>query len=299
MKSVRKAGLAVAATAISLCTASAAFAGGFEGFRGSVKDGPMYVQNVPSVGPCYFRGDVGYSMSATPSVAWAVNSITNEYDGTDAANPGNLTNSYTTYVGSQVRNVEIQNSWLGEVGVGCGSGSRGFRFDFALGFRGKRDIDGEPGDFTVTDIYTGGTDSTVIDNDPLHTSLSTYTAMLNIYYDLGKWGPVVPYVGAGIGVAYHKVHDVYFTGNPALQNTIEGNSDLSFAWALMAGFGYQISNNAIIDVGYRYIDMGSATSGRVDSAGFTNPRVKIDDIAAHEFKVGLRYHFGSGGCCGH
>jgi hypothetical protein len=38
--------------------------------------------------------------------------------------------------------------------------------------------------------------------------------------------------------------------------------------------------------------MGSVTSGRVDNAGFVNPAVQIDDIAAHEIKVGLRYHFG-------
>ena len=65
----------------------------------------------------------------------------------------------------------------------------------------------------------------------------------------------------------------------------------------MAGIGYQISDRAIIDVGYRYLDLGDANSERVDSAGFVNPRVNVDDITSHEIKIGLRYHFGSSDCC--
>ncbi len=64
----------------------------------------------------------------------------------------------------------------------------------------------------------------------------------------------------------------------------------------MAGIGWQVTDRAVLDIGYRYMDYGKAQSGKVDSAGFVNPVVRIDDMTAHEFKVGLRYHFG-GGCC--
>ena len=43
--------------------------------------------------------------------------------------------------------------------------------------------------------------------------------------------------------------------------------------------------------------MGKAESGTIDTAGFTNPRVRIDDLAAHEFKVGIRFAFGGGEPC--
>ena len=166
-----------------------------------------------------------------------------------------------------------------------------------FGYRGDRKLDGEPEFYAGTII--GQPDGTVpeVYGDPLHTSIQTYTLMLNAYKDFGNFGGFVPYVGAGIGVAYHDVDEVYFTENPNLTNRIAGNGDLSFAWALMAGVGYQISERAILDLGYRYIDMGSAESGRVDTAGFVNPAVKIDDIDAHEFKIGLRYHFGQSDCC--
>ena len=63
----------------------------------------------------------------------------------------------------------------------------------------------------------------------------------------------------------------------------------------MAGIGWQLTDRAILDLGYRYMDYGKAQSGKVDSSGFANnPRVFIDDMRAHEFKVGLRYHFGNG-----
>jgi opacity protein-like surface antigen len=80
--------------------------------------------------------------------------------------------------------------------------------------------------------------------------------------------------------------------HPASPNAQDGDTRAEFAWALMAGVGYQVTSNAVLDIGYRYIDMGSAHSSRTDMAQAVNPKLVIDDLAAHEFKVGLRYHFG-------
>ena len=104
-------------------------------------------------------------------------------------------------------------------------------------------------------------------------------------------------VGAGVGVAMHKVDETYFTENYYLQNRIEGDESYSFAWSLMAGVGYQLTDRATLDLGYRYIDLGDAESGRVDNAGFVNPKVDIDDLAAHEIKIGLRFSLGESSCC--
>ena len=66
---------------------------------------------------------------------------------------------------------------------------------------------------------------------------------------------VVPYVGAGIGFAHH-MGDVR-----AMSTHAAGGDNRLFAWALMAGFGYQLTERAILDIGYRYIDLGSVRSG--------------------------------------
>lgn len=271
MYSVLKAGLgsvAIAAVAVLSVPAGAADLGG------SLKDGyvaPMPVVHRSAAGPCYVRADVGYAWSHTPEVNWLV---------TDP-----VTDDFVT---DKVTHVSVENTWLGEVGAGCGSGSRGLRGELMFGFRGSRDIDGEPGLWAPT---------IPIDEDPLHTSVQSYTLMFNAYYDLGQFRGFVPYVGAGIGAAYNIVDNVYFTENPNLTNTIEGERTLALAWSVMAGVGYQISDRAILDVGYRFIDLGHAKSGSVDSLGKVNPRTYIDDMYAHEIKVGLRYHFGGGESC--
>jgi opacity protein-like surface antigen len=157
-----------------------------------------------------------------------------------------------------------------------------------LGWHGWRDIDGVPGPWNPGPPAT---------NDPLHTSVRSTTLMFNAYYDLGRFDRFTPYLGVGVGAAYNKTDEVYFTGNPALTNRIEGDSRWSLAWSLMAGFGVQLTERVTLDLGYRYLDMGKAQSGTMDNAGFVNPRVRIDDLAAHELKIGLRFGFGGGDAC--
>lgn len=260
-------GLATATLAAAACLCAPASADGL--LRGSVKDAPVMVS---SPGHCYFRADVGYSWSRDPDVKWTV---------TDG-NPASPT--FGQFITDRVTDVNIGNTWLIEGGVGCGSGARGIRGEVMLGYHGKRNIDGTPGPWFGVPPQ----------QDPLHTSVSTTTLMFNGYYDLGRWHNFVPYVGAGVGLAHNQMDEVSFTGNPALVNRIEGADRWSLAWSLMAGIGWQVTERAVLDFGYRYIDMGKAESGTIDSAGFTNPKVRIDDLAAHEFKVGLRYSFGGG-----
>lgn len=272
MRGFFKAGVAVATAAVVALSGAAATAGGlYERGAGSLKDMPRVTYG-GGAGRCYLRGDVGYSVSTDPVVNWPVTTFAS---------------GAPVYLGHGVRGEEMESGWLGEVGVGCGSGSSGFRADITFGYRGKRHVDGEPHEYVPPG---GGGDI----DDPLHTDISTYTLMLNGYYDLGEWRGFVPYVGGGVGIAWHDMDEVYFTGTPFLVNRIEGKTSKDFAWSLMAGAAYQVSDRAILDFGYRFISLGDAKSGRIDSAGFVNPAVDVRDMYAHEFKIGLRYHFGAG-----
>lgn len=286
MKFTLKAGIALAALTGAVAMTGSTFAADLGGAPrgGSIKDG--YMEPMPQVvrgpaGPCYFRADVGYAKSGDADISWA------------QADPITL-----DYITSDVRTLNFDNGWFGEVGAGCGSGSRGLRGELMFGIHGSRKIEGEPATAWYGYDHDGDPLTPVQpEDDPLHTSVKSYTMMFNAYKDLGNFGGLTPYVGAGIGASYNKTDDVYFTGNPSLVNRIHGDSDLSFAWSLMAGVGYQVSDRAILDFGYRYLDLGSAGSQNGDSAGNWNPRVSIDDLTSHEFKVGLRYHFGGNDCC--
>ncbi len=296
MKLVSLAGVATAAViaAAGLATPSSA-----ADLRG-MKDGyaaPLPHVQTGSTGPCYFRADVGYSWSNDPDIKWPVNNVTRDLNPNFGLPGEPFTIDTTTFVTDKVANATVENTWLAEAGAGCAiGGSRGVRFEAMLGYRGDRKIEGQPGFFVFTDNSPGGLPPHDSGGTVLHTDLTTYTVMLNAYKDFGNFGGFIPYVGAGIGAAYHQLGDVSFTGNPNLVNTIRGDNDLAFAWSLMAGVGYQISDKAILDVGYRYIDLGRISSQRSDSAGFVNPQINFDDLTAHEVKLGLRYHFG-GDCC--
>ncbi len=258
MKFILKAGIACAAITVAASGATAADFGAYHS-GGSIKDtfAPAPMRAAP--GNCYFRGDVGYSGSTDPEVEW-LTATTND-----------------------VSVLDFEDAWFAEGGLGCGSGSRGFRGEVVFGIHGEREFEGEPGVVGIP--------------DPMFFNVQSYTAMFNVYKDLGNFNGVTPYLGAGLGIAYNRIDEVYFTGNPFLVNTIEGEDTLSFAWSLMAGLGYQVTDNLILDVGYRFLDLGKAQSGRVDSALFANPRVFVDDLLSHEVKVGFRYHFGQSDCC--
>jgi len=302
MNSRRLAGRTLAALALAGGSAGSVQAADL---GGSVKDGGGYVTPMPeiirgSAGPCYVRADVGYSWANSPDIKWPVNSdvISGHFD---ANNKFVETGRTSTFVTDDVAAASRDSGAFGEVGAGCGSGSRGMRAELMFGYHGNRKIEGEPGTYSITYVNDGlgappptNVPSVV---DPLHTSIRSYTMMFNVYRDLGQFGRFTPYIGAGAGVAYHMVDDVYFTGNYNLPARIHGDNDISFAWSVMAGVGMQVSDRAIVDVGYRYLDMGKAGSERSDTAGFVNPRVRIDDLTAHEIKIGLRYHFGGGDCC--
>ena len=268
-----KAGLAAAglAFAAALPATAADLNGGGWG-RGSIKDGAPVMAARP-VGPCYYRADVGYSVSNGPHLRW---------NATDQG--GNINETVT--------NTKLDSGWLAEAGMGCGSGSRGLRGEFMLGYHGDRDVSG-----TTAPFWTGA--NTI--NSRIVSSLQTYTAMFNAYYDLGNIRGFVPYVGAGVGLAYHRTDDYFlpnWASNPQ-DYRIRGDNDLALAWSLMTGAGYQISDRAIVDFGYRYIDFGKASTARNDNTGAAQvSRLHMDSLNAHEFKVGLRYHFGPAGeCC--
>jgi opacity protein-like surface antigen len=277
---------ATLAVASSITPVSAADLGGPRG--GSIKDSgyeaPSRMAPRGPSGPCYFRSDVGYSWSKTPGMSWPVTG--------DFTDPLTAVTTPNTYLGDQITNTSMANTWFGDVGLGCSMGSYGIRGEVMLGYHGDRKIEGEPL------LYTNA-NQPVPQVDPIHASLKSYTLMFNGYKDLGNFNGVVPYLGAGVGMAYNKMSEVYFTGNPALVNRIEGDSKLSLAWSLMAGIGWQVTDRTILDLGYRYMDFGKAQSGRVDNAGFVNPALHLDHASAHEVKIGLRYHFGASGndCC--
>ena len=58
-----------------------------------------------------------------------------------------------------------------------------------------------------------------------------------------------------------------------------------FLWSVAAGFGYQITDNTTVDVGYRYLSSPNVTQlvNLPDGIG------EEEGMSVHQIRVGLRY----------
>ncbi len=210
-----------------------------------------------SYGGWYIRGDVDYHWSALRSTQYI----------TYGPPPG--TAAFTT--------TDLRGTWSVGAGVGYQI-SKYLRTDWTLDYWAKSTFTGS------TTGVCGGVPCVSVDS-------SAYQALLllaNAYVDLGTYHGITPYVGAGIGGAY-----VWWDN---LRNTVggvttvhAGASNWRFAWALMAGASYCVTDRMELDVGYRYTRIHG---GRMfEYAPVVGPGFD-SGFNVHEGRAGLRWHLG-------
>jgi opacity protein-like surface antigen len=131
------------------------------------------------------------------------------------------------------------------------------------------------------------------------TKLGGYTALANVYADLGTWSGITPYIGAGIGYAYNQVgagsgYAYTAPGVPLLDasgnqvfNAFPKHNSSGLAWALMAGASMNIAPGVAVDLGYRYLRVADASS----APDFSKISTHFTSLGAHQFRIGLRYLF--------
>jgi len=165
-------------------------------------------------------------------------------------------------------------------------GGIGYRFtpslrgDLTLGYRGdynlSTDKNGQP--------FKGDVKSTVL--------------MASAYYDFSASG-IRPFVGAGVGVAQNTMEHVMRPG--VITTTFPDGKKNNAAFALMAGVGFPVSGRWILEVGYRYIDLGKIQigSGSATISGTIPPLPPVTStiafsgaegrLTAHELTIGVRF----------
>ena len=131
--------------------------------------------------------------------------------------------------------------------------------------------------------------------DTYSANVSSAAFMLNGYVDLGTWAGVTPYVGAGVGMVNHRMKSLTDVG--AGVGFAADSTKTNFAWALMAGLGYNVTSNLKIDMGYRYINMGSVSSNPIVCELVTSCFFEVQSYkhAAHDLRLGVRYMLGDAG----
>ncbi len=114
--------------------------------------------------------------------------------------------------------------------------------------------------------------------------LENITVLANVYFDLGTWGGFTPYVGAGAGMGWNRVHD--FTALSSNVYLLEKSKSWDFAWAYMGGFSFNLAPNLLLDLNYRRVEFGDAKTHLYGS----DERFFAKDLGAHEFRLGFRYN---------
>lgn len=184
--------------------------------------------------------------------------------------------------------------------------SRRFRLDLTGEYRSTAQIRA----MDNLSVQLTGPDGTLQANTLYQGNLSSYVGLLNGYWDLVNWRGFTPYVGAGVGFARHTVSGVTTTSSATFTDAGTGilstqltngfsdtHSQTNFAWALMAGTSYDLSPNSKLDLGYRYINLGSgiaASTSLIDcTCGTVGSPLKLRELEAHEFRIGIRWQLGA------
>jgi opacity protein-like surface antigen len=249
---------------------------------------PAPVMSGPDFSGWYLRGDVGMaiqSASLGPSIS------PNPLIGA----PADAFNSFY--------NSSLSASGLFDVGVGYQI-NNWLRFDVTGEYRGGAHFQ------TLEQVGIPSTASQF--GDFYRGDVSSFIGLVNGYVDIGTWYGVTPFVGAGVGFANNFLSGVTDQGfactgagcSPS-GGYLSDQSKLNFAWALMAGLDFNVTQNLKLELGYRFLDYGKLQSGSSHcfngtgaGGGFSTANcsgggytLATRDLMSQDFRLGLRWAF--------
>lgn len=119
--------------------------------------------------------------------------------------------------------------------------------------------------------------------------VSVWSLMMNLWYDFDMGGPIMPFIGGGVGVAqmnvdYSAVVTVTFTTVPTYGTTTAvvkyaaDGDDFVFAYQFGGGLAYEFAGGAVLSAQYRYFGTTDADVG--------SSSIKAE---SHNFLLGLAF----------
>jgi opacity protein-like surface antigen len=133
---------------------------------------------------------------------------------------------------------------------------------------------------------------------------SEYLFLANAFIDLGTWWCVTPFVGAGIGASRNTITSFMDfgastagTGGQAILSTtyFDNASKWNFAWAFYAGLAYKVTPGLSLELTYRYVNLGSATTGTphaFDGTPIPTSPFIFNGLTSNDLMVGMRWNLG-------
>jgi opacity protein-like surface antigen len=167
--------------------------------------------------------------------------------------------------------------------VGAGVGykwNNWTRFDITGEYRGETGFHG-------LDIWGGGAGF-----NNYTAKKSEWLVLANVYFDLGTWWCITPFIGAGVGWSQVTIHSFRDVGPNNALAFGEAASKSNFAWALHAGLGYDVTHNFTVELAYRFTYLGDGRSGDLvtfDGTNNVNNPMHFKTITSHDVKFGMRW----------
>ena len=204
-------------------------------------------------------------------------------------NAGYGTHNDIDITGDLIGDVESEGNATGSVGVG---------YDFGDNWRLE---------FDAAQLFTNL--GAVSQYPSSSAKLETRTGFINAIYDFDDFGRWEPYIGAGVGVVRGNftgtAHDFPTGGGGSAHISTPvcsgvacsfKDGDTGLGWQLLAGLGYEISDNLTWDTHYRYMN-----SNNLDFTGSVAPAIgslaaaaaTLDGVGSHAVMTGFRYKFGT------
>lgn len=249
----------------------------------------------------YLRGDVGAGVnSSAPQLETIPNPVT------IGATNGFLS---STAVGG------FNNTTLSPSGtIGGGGGyqfNNWFRVDGTLEYRWGGALQSL---YTLTDPVSPYFFGPVQYADFYRANVNSLVGLVNGYVNLPTLWDISPFVGAGLGFASNSVTgatDQGFNtsnyGSLSSGGYFANHTHTNFAWALMAGVDFTLTPNLKLEVGYRYMNLGSFSTGAssclagVSGAAFSNTSCfggvsnrlqSRNSLTSNDIRIGLLWTLG-------
>ena len=142
-------------------------------------------------------------------------------------------------------------------------------------------------------------------NQPVSAEASSFSGMISLFLegkgftDIGM-GRFEPYIGCGVGLARNRISKMTYhfpenSGRHKLSVTPSGERT-DFAFMLAVGTGIVLSDRIVLDIAYRYQDLGNVeTDPGIMVMDILPSGIRIDGTSAplrtHGVVIGLRYRF--------
>ena len=247
--------------------------------RSIIAGAVLLVASAAGANADYYGGMKDMPVATIQPASWYVRGDTG-YSWMDA---GDLSGAITPF-GSR----SLDHNWAIGGGIGYYFG-RGIRGDVTYDYRFK------------TDVHGGGAFTTDFD-------VKSSVILANLYYDFRPTERFTPYIGVGLGAAYHSTSGGAIITCGGVCLPYDGDSNWTAAGALMAGFSIRLDRGSHAPVSIKdgpvvhrarppapRCRLPLPLPGRCARRQprrrrpFPTPGPRLDDVTAQEIRVGLRW----------